>query len=123
MPFCFLVLKQSSSWESTAASMHLNQLLLPFIIKFYYGKFETHKSKAANTIRNPHVPITNLQYMISDTLKYTSVEIAAGKWRWDFCTMTVFGVHLCIPTAKAHTPASMEGFIIAFEFGESVPLP
>ena len=22
------------------------------------------------------------------------------------------------PTAKAHTPASMEGFIIAFEFGE-----
>ena len=32
--------------------------------------------------------------------------------------MTVFGVHLCIPTAKAHTPASMEGFIIAFEFGE-----
>lgn len=47
MPFCFLLLSwsESSSWESTAASMHLNQLY-PFIIKFLLWKiWNIHKSK------------------------------------------------------------------------------
>ena len=41
--------------------------------------------------------------------------MAGGSGGRGFCSMTVFGFHLCIHATKPHTPASTEGLIIAFE--------